>query len=83
MRTGGFSRSNKFDDFDGLVGVIDEVAHRYGQDPYWVMDWPLSRIFQLQRALRIATIPDYKLQEPESIRAIKREILKELNNGKN
>lgn len=79
---GGVSRSNVIEAVEGIVGAIDEVAHRYGQDPEAVCDWPLSRIFQLQKAMRLATVPDYKLLEPDSIRSIKREILINLNNGK-
>ena len=67
---------------DGIVGAIDEVAARYGQNPTTVLNWPMNRIFQLQKAMRLATIPDYKLSEPKLIKMIKNEILKELNNGK-
>jgi len=41
----------------------------------------MNRIFQLQKAIRIATIPNYKLAEPNLIKMIKQEILKEINNG--
>lgn len=78
---GGFSRSNTIQPIEGMVGAIDEVAARYGQNPIDVLGWPLNRIFQLQKAMRIATIPDYKLAEPTLIRTIKQEILTELNNG--
>jgi len=73
---------DKMEAIDGIIGAIDEVAARYGQNPTTVLDWPMSRIFQLQKAIRLATIPDYKLAEPKLIKMIKNEILKELNNGK-
>lgn len=76
-----FSRSNKIDAVNGIVSAIDEVAARYGQNPTNVLGWPLNRVFQLQKAIRVATIPNYNLAEPEIIRTIKKEILKELNNG--
>ncbi len=78
---GGFTRKNGFDDIEGIVGAIDEVSARYGQNPDEVIDWPLNRIFQLQKALRLATVPDYKLRQPEKIMAIRSEFLKQLNNG--
>lgn len=77
----GFSRDNKMSPIAGIVGAIDEVAARYGQNPADVLTWPLNRIFQLQKAMRLATIPDYKLAEPKLIKLIKQEILQELNNG--
>lgn len=67
---------NSFPDVEGIVSAIDEVAARYGTNPERVIDWPLSRIFQLQKAGRIATIPDYKLRQPESLMLIRREFLK-------
>ena len=72
---------NTIQEIDGIVGAIDEVASRYGQNPLAVLNWPLNRIFQLQKAMRLATIPDYRLAEPKLIKMIKDEILKELNNG--
>ena len=77
-----FGWSNTLEAIDGIVGAIDEVAARYGQNPTTVLNWPMNRIFQLQKAMRLATIPDYKLSEPKLIKMIKNEILKELNNGK-
>lgn len=77
-----FGWSNTMEAIDGIVGAIDEVAARYGQNPTTVLNWPMNRIFQLQKAMRLATIPDYKLSEPKLIKMIKNEILKELNNGK-
>ena len=77
-----FSRSNRMPAFEGVIGAVDELAHRYGQDPHCVIDWPLHRIFQLQKAIRTATIPDYKLNEPQSVRLLKGKILTEIQNGK-
>jgi len=81
QQSNSFSRSNKIDAVSGIVSAIDEVAARYGQNPTNVLTWPLNRVFQLQKAIRIATIPNYKLAEPEIIKTIKKEIIKELNNG--
>lgn len=77
----GFLRNNTIQPIEGMIGAIDEVAARYGQNPIDVLTYPLNRIFQLQKAIRIATIPDYKLAEPTLIRTIKQEILTEINNG--
>ena len=66
---------------EGIVGAIDEVAARYGQNPQDVLSWSMNRIFQLQKAIRLATIPDYKLAEPGLVKMIKQEILTEINNG--
>jgi len=75
------SRSNTMPAVEGIIGAIDEVAARYGQNPADVLEWPLNRIFQLQKAIRIATIPNYKLAEPQLIKTIKQEILQGINNG--
>lgn len=74
-------RENAMPATEGIIGAIDEVAARYGQNPLDVLTWPLNRVFQLQKAIRVATIPNYKLAEPQLIRIIKQEILKEINNG--
>lgn len=76
-----FSRENKMPAIEGIVGAIDEVAARYGQNPQDVLSWSMNRIFQLQKAIRLATIPDYKLAEPGLVKMIKQEILTEINNG--
>ena len=74
------SYSNQIiEDVDHMIKAVDEVAARYGQNPIEVLDWPINQILQFQKALRLSTIPDYKLKEPESIRKIKSEILTELN----
>lgn len=80
--TGGLIKSSgrkDFPDVDGIVSAVEEVAARYGQNPDTVFDWPLVRIFQLQKAARLATIPDYKLRKPETLMNIRREYLTELN----
>jgi hypothetical protein len=77
----GVSRKNTMPAIEGIIGAIDEVSSRYGQNPVDVLAWPLNRVFQLQKAIRMATIPDYKLAEPQIIKTIKSEILNELNNG--
>lgn len=77
-----FSRDNRMPAIEGIIGAIDEVAARYGQNPSEVLQWSMNRIFQLQKAIRLATIPDYKLAEPRLIKMIKQEILTEINNVK-
>ena len=76
-----FSRDNRVVPIDSIVASIDEISSRYGQNPVDVLEWPLNRIFQLQKAIRMATIPNYKLAEPRIIKSIKEKILTELNNG--
>jgi len=76
-----FSRDNRVVPIDSIVAAIDEVSSRYGQNPANVLSWPLNRVFQLQKAIRIATIPNYKLAESHLIKSIKQKILTELNNG--
>ena len=76
-----FSRNNTMPAIEGMIGAIDEVAARYGQNPADVLSWSMNRVFQLQKAIRLATIPDYRLAEPRLIKMIKQEILEELNNG--
>ena len=65
----------------GEASMLDEIAHRYGINPQEVLKMPLRRAFALQRTIRLATIPEYKLLEPDSLRAIKSEYLTNLNNG--
>ena len=71
--------NNRFPDIEGIVGAVDEVAARYGITPDDVMDWPLNRVFQCQKAARLATIPDYKLRQPESLMKIRRDYLQQIN----
>lgn len=61
------------------VAMIDEVAHRYGINPLSVLKMPLRQVFALQKVIRLATIPEYKILEPNSLRKIKSEYLKKLN----
>jgi len=79
VSTGGGGQNNRFPDVEGIVSTIDELAARYGTSPDTVIDWPLNRIFQLQKALRLATIPEYKMRQPESLMRLRREYLKEIN----
>lgn len=65
----------------GEAAMLDEIAHRYGISPEEVLKMPLRRAFALQRTIRTVTIPEYKLLEPDSLRAIKSEYLTNLNNG--
>ncbi len=65
----------------GEASMVDEIASRYGMNPTDVLKMPLRRAFALQRTIRLATIPEYKLLEPDSLRAIKSEYLNNLNNG--
>lgn len=83
ISTGGnkFKRENTMPAIEGIVGAIDEVAARYGQNPSDVLSWSMNRVFQLQKAIRLATIADYRLAEPRLIKMIKQEILNEINNG--
>jgi len=72
---------NSMSSISGEAALIDEIAHRYSIHPSEVLKMPLRRAFTLQRTIRTCTIPDYKLLEPESLRAIKSEYLNSLNNG--
>ena len=79
MSSGGFSRSNKIAEVEGIVSAIDELAARYGQAPQDVAKMPLRQIFSLQKAARLSTIPGYKILEPRALREIKSEHLKAKN----
>ena len=79
VSTAGSGQDNRFPDVEGIVSAIDEVAARYGTSPDEVVDWPMNRIFQLQKSSRVATIPDYKLRQPESLMRLRREYLTEIN----
>ena len=65
----------------GEAAMIDEIANRYAMHPDEVLALPLRKAFALQRTIRVSTIPDYKLLEPDSLRAIKSKYLNRLNNG--
>lgn len=75
------SQRNAMPSASGEAAMLDEIAHRYGISPEEVLKMPLRRAFALQRTIRMATIPNYKLLEPDSLRAIKTEYLNSLNNG--
>ena len=72
---------NSMPSASGEAAMLDEIAHRYGINPVEVLKMPLRRAFALQRTIRVMTIPDYKLLEPDSLRAIKSEYLTSLNNA--
>ena len=76
------SRTNSVSMYSGDASMIDEIASRYSMHPDEVLKLPLRKAFSLQRVIRVTTIPDYKMLEPESLRAIKTKHLQQLNNGK-
>lgn len=76
------SRTNSVSMYSGDASMIDEIASRYSMHPDEVLNLPLRKAFSLQRVIRVTTIPDYKMLEPESLRAIKTKHLQQLNNGK-
>lgn len=84
VAVGRSERVNKMQPVEGIVGAIDEVASRYGMHPMEAMQMPLAQVFALQKAMRLATIPGYKLAEPHPLREIKTEYLKQkaTQNGK-
>ena len=75
-------RNNSLPAISGEASMVDEIAHRYALHPDDVLAMPLRKAFSLQRIIRATTIPDYKLLEPESLRAIKSEYLQQINDGK-
>lgn len=76
---GGYSRSSAIEGVDPITCAIDELAHRYGENPRNVADWPLAVFFSLQKATRVATIPKYKPLAPAGIRRISGKILEAIN----
>ena len=76
------SRTNTMTSVAGEACMVDEIANRYSINPEEVLKMPLRRAFALQRTMRMATIPDYKLLEPQSLRDIKSKYLNSLNNGR-
>ena len=80
---GGISRTSGMQPVDSTTAAIDEIASRYGLAPVAVIDYPMARIFGLQKAIRQATVPDYKPVLPEAIRSLNSKILEELNNCNN
>lgn len=75
-------KNNSMSQVSANALMLDEIANRYSMNPEEVLKMPLRRAFSLQRIIRTNTIPDYKALEPASLRKIKSEYLKELNNGK-
>ena len=73
------ARINKMREMSGEAALVDEIANRYSIHPREVLQMPLRSVFALQRAIRMNTIPDYKLLEPATLREIKSNYLKELN----
>ena len=78
----GVQRSNKMPAIEGCISATDELASRYGCTPDTICKWPMSKIFQCQKAARIATVPEYDPLEPESLRKISSAILEKLNEPK-
>ena len=78
---GGTRTTNSLSQYSGDASMIDEIAHRYSLHPDDVLAMPLRKAFSLQRVIRISTIPDHKILEPESLRAIKSTYLNQINNG--
>jgi len=66
----------------GEASMVDEIASRYSMNPTDVLKMPLRQAFALQRVIRLVTIPNYKILEPDSLRSIKSEYIRSLNNGK-
>lgn len=75
-------RSNSMSSVAGETCMIDEIASRYSMNPDDVLKMPLRRAFALQRTMRMATVPEYKLLEPKSLREIKSKYLNSLNNAR-
>jgi len=75
-------KTNSMPSVAGEAALVDEIASRYAIHPDEVLTMPLRRAFTLQRTIRTCTIPEYKLLEPESLRAIKSKYLNNLNNGR-
>jgi hypothetical protein len=75
-------KKNSMDAVSGSASMVDEIASRYSMSPNEVLAMPLRRAFALQKVIRLSTIPNYNLLEPDSLRAIKSKYLQSLNNGK-
>lgn len=72
-------KKNSMSAICNAAAMLDEIAARYSLNPETVLDMTTRRAFALQRIIRTATIPDYKPVEPDSLRAIKSEYLKQRN----
>lgn len=75
------SKDYRMNAITGESSMLDELASRYGISPIKVLDFPLRQVFALQKASRLATIPEYKLLEPHTLRAIKSEYLNQIQNN--
>ena len=72
-------RNNRMPAIEGCVSATDELASRYGCTPDDICEWPMSKIFQCQKAARLATVPEYAPLEPDSLRRMSSAILQKLN----
>lgn len=79
MQGGNFSNRTTMSHASGEAYFVDELAHRYGVSPDLVLTWSLRKAFQLQKAARTVTNPDYKALEPRSLLNIKSDFLKQQN----
>lgn len=72
-------KRNTMSPVSGEASMVDELAQRYSIHPDEVLQMTLRRAFSLQRVIRSATIPGYKLLEPDSLRQLKSNYLKQIN----
>ncbi len=79
VQGGNFSARTAMSHASGEAYLVDELAHRYGVSPDLVLTWSLRKAFQLQKAARTVTNPDYKALEPRSLLNIKSDFLKQQN----
>jgi len=79
VQGGNFSARTAMPHASGEAYFVDELAHRYGVSPELVLTWSLRKAFQLQKAARTVTNPDYKALEPRSLLNIKSDFLKQKN----
>jgi hypothetical protein len=79
VQGGNFSARTAMPHASGEAYFVDELAHRYGVSPDLVLTWNLRKAFQLQKAARTVTNPDYKALEPRSLLNIKSDFLKQQN----
>jgi hypothetical protein len=79
VQGGNFSARTTMPHASGEAYFVDELAHRYGVSPDLVLTWSLRKAFQLQKAARTVTNPDYKALEPRSLLNIKSDFLKQQN----
>lgn len=72
-------KRNTMSPVSGEASMVDELAQRYSIHPDEVLQMTLRRAFSLQRVIRSTTIPGYKLLEPDSLRQMKSNYLKQIN----